>query len=106
MLEKDCAAAIWLGDMNWTNKDDEMQLPAGWCDLWKELCPEHHGHTFHANQGRACAVPARLDRILAKGLKNSGYVGRVGTGKIPGTNCFPSDHYGLFAECSINIDEG
>ena len=106
MVEKDCDAAIWLGDMNWISDEterDDMHLPDGWSDLWREtIPPETPGFTFHANQGSTHAMPARLDRILTRGLQISGsYVARLGTVKISGANSFPSDHYGLFAICSI-----
>ena len=97
MLE-DCDAAVWLGDMNW--QGCEMDIP-GWCDLWKEISADP-GPTFHANQGATCTVAARLDRVLTIGVKPEGSsVALLGTSRIPGTNSFPSDHYGIFAAVSL-----
>lgn len=94
LLEAGCDAAIWLGDMNW--KEQEMNI-RGWSDLWEEVCADP-GPTFHANQGNVCAVSARLDRILTFGVNcQDSSMTRLGTSKIPGTDVFPSDHYGLFA---------
>lgn len=77
--------------MNW--KEQEMNT-LGWSDLWEEVCADR-GPTFPANQGNVCAVPARLDRILTCGVNcQDSSMTRLGTSKIPGTDAFPSDHYG------------
>ena len=92
-------AAIWLGDMNWEVSD--MNIAAGWSDLWKETADPTVA-TFHGNQGASCHQSARFDRILTIGVETEGSsVALLGTSQIPGTNSFPSDHYGLFAAVQI-----
>ena len=77
MLE-DCDAAVWLGDM----------LSRSWPNF--------------SRQGASCARPARLDRVLTIGVTPEGSsVALLGTSRIPGTNSFPSDHYGIFAAVSL-----
>ena len=96
MLEKGCEAAAWLGDMNWTAQQAEMSLEPGWIDLWAELQRGRVGSTYHANQGKYCALRARMDRVLATGVNvHDSYITRIGVEELKNIACYPSDHYGL-----------
>ncbi|CAE7210352.1 ABA2 [Symbiodinium sp. KB8] len=102
MLEKGCEAAAWLGDMNWTAQQAEMSLEPGWIDLWAELQRGRVGSTYHANQGKYCALRARMDRVLATGVNvHDSYITRIGVEELKDIACYPSDHYGLFAALAL-----
>lgn len=89
---------VWLGDFSWIKTDGELQLPEDWADLWPLLRGSERGPTYHANQGGACASPARMDRVLFHGLQGV-RVMRLGMSVLEGSGQrrYASDHYAVLA---------
>lgn len=102
--------ALLLGDFNAQESGPDVAAHArtGLLDVWRALRPGEPGWTYEPLRNPMAALtssserPARLDRVLARGLR-PGSIGLVGDRPLapPDEELAPSDHSGLVVELEL-----
>lgn len=108
-------SALLLGDFNAQESGPDVAAHArtGLLDVWRALRPDEPGWTYEPLRNPIAALtsssqlPARLDRVLVRGLRPTS-IGLVGDRPLPPPDegLAPSDHSGLVVELEAQADDG